>query len=525
MRLSCSLAAALLGCFAAPVAAERQDWENMRGRPIVDVRVESSDVFDPSRTDQDHFVFEWANALHMVTRPHIIRREFVQAIGDPFDPQRAAECERNLRDRYLFQDVNVNVAPLGDGVEVLLRTVDRWSMRTYPVLRSQGGVNQIGLVVGETNLLGLGVEVGFSGIYSNDVSGVGLVWRDRRLLGSRWDVGFGLRNDDLGDGQWAAVTHPFYADDAPWSTDMRYVNEDTERRLFETGTEVARLRVHEELYEGYVGLHSGQPTLQRWALFYGRRHLTGDETNDIGAMGIAWSALHRTFDYRRDLDQMGPREELSHGFAVQLGAGMDARALGGARDRFLYRVQGSWSQSLGTDALCGVFLQHHGFLDGGPPENGRIVAETYGFWKHGGPALTWRLGGDALLAEPRSQRFNLGSDDRLRGYEARALNGTRVLYGGLEERLFSARRVLFLRLGAVAFVDAAAAWDDGEALDRSHARLGGGIGLRFGTDPAGSNVTRLDLGVGTNSVALSFSSGSFFDVSRAISFPTTLLFR
>jgi hypothetical protein len=76
----------------------------------------------------------------------------------------------------------------------------------------------------------------------------------------------------------------------------------------------------------------------------------------------------------------------------------------------------------------------------------------------------------------------------------------------------------------VVFVDAAAAWDEGETLDRSHARLGAGLGLRIATDPAGSSITRIDLGFGTNSVELSLSSGSFFAVSRALTYPAALFY-
>jgi hemolysin activation/secretion protein len=169
-------------------------------------------------------------------------------------------------------------------------------------------------------------------------------------------------------------------------------------------------------------------------------------------------------------------------------------------------------------------VRNHGFVDAGAVADGRLLAETYGFWKsHPTLALAWRLGGQAALDEPEDVRFDLGSNDRLRGYEARALNGTRVLYGSLEQRLFGQRRFSFLRLGAVGFVDAAAAWDDGERLDRTHARLGGGIGLRFGTDPSGNHLTRVDLGFGTNSIEVAISSGSFFDATRGFSFPPTRL--
>ena len=527
MRRSFLTAAVVLVTSASLVHADRPEWESVRGVPIAAVRMQASEVFDPSSPGQDYFFLEWANTLHIVTRPHVLRREFDQRVGDPFDPQRAEECERNLKSLGIFQEARVVATRSAAGVDVALCTVDRWSLSANPVLQAEGGVNEIGLAIGDRNVLGLGFELGALGVISNDVDRAALRWRDRRVLGTRWDAALEFQYDDLTRYRGAGLAFPFHSDAGRWTSDLGVALLDGEERIFESGEETARFDVHEDRVESAVAIHAPGSRLGKLGLFQTWRRVRGDATSDVAALGVFGALLSRESSYRRHVDQFGPDEEISQGWTLQVGLGADLIALGATRDRLLYRAEAAASRFLGDDVLCGAVARHHAFVDrGGALADGRLTAELYGFWAPSArAALAWRVGGDALLDERPYARFDLGSDDRLRGYEARALNGTRVLYGGLEQRLFASRRVSFLRLGAVAFVDAAAAWDEGEVLDTTHARLAGGVGLRLGTDPTGSNVTRVDIGFGTNSIEIAISSGSFFTVGRTLAFPSTRLFQ
>jgi hypothetical protein len=510
------------------VRAERADWDAFQGRPIAAIRVEAGPVFDPSRPGEDNPVLQWANRLHVVTRPDVIRGEYGQRVGDPFDARLAAECRRNLLQLGIFADADVLVDAIADSVAVRLVTIDRWSLRTYPILRSQGGITEVGLVLGERNLLGHGIEVGAAGVYSTDVSSAWGRFRDPRLRRTRWDLGIDGRFDELST--WAAfhLAHPFYGEDAGWSASVPLEIGAGDERRFEAGEEVAIYRVEERVCEPTLGFHSDGRGLQRWSWFGSWRDLRGTTVARTGAMGIAWSYLRRGASYARDIDLMGPVEERGAGVLLQVGAGADLRLLGADRNRFLYRVDAAAGRGFGERASLGFQLLHHAFLDGGPPQDGRLFAELYGSWRwveNPGLLCAFRFGGDAFLDAAPHLRHSLGSDDRLRGYEARTLNGTRELHAGIETRLFTPYRLFFMRLGLAAFADAAAAWDDGEKPGWREARLGGGVGLRLGADPAGRRLMRLDVGFGTNSVAVSIASGSFFPATRALDFPSTRLWR
>ena len=51
-----------------------------------------------------------ANALHIVTREHVVRRELLIPEGAPFDSATADETARNLRKLGIFRKVKVDSA-------------------------------------------------------------------------------------------------------------------------------------------------------------------------------------------------------------------------------------------------------------------------------------------------------------------------------------------------------------------------------------------------------------------------------
>lgn len=526
MRLQRGFAWLVAVLAASPAGATRPEWEALRGLPVAVVRVEPMEIFDPVRPGEDHRLFAWANALHVRTRAHVVRRELLLDVGDSFDPLRAEESERNLRALGIFQEVRLVPERLPDGVALVLRTSDRWTTELRTEVGSQGGITRLGLGLYDSNFLGRAVQLGGRVVSSSDVDEAAVEWRDPRFLGSRWDLSAVARRDELGRDQGLAVVLPFYSEAVRWTAVLQVESSNGTRRRFEAGDEVERLEVQEERGETFLARHRRGPRLDRWALFASRRRLRGDLEDDVAALGVAWARLARTYHQRRDLDLFGADEDLASGWTVQCGAGADLRALGAGTDRVLVRADAAWAAFLGSGALVGMQVRQHGFLDRGRVVSGRLAAEAFGFWRTSGvQTLAWRAGGAVLHGEPRYLRFNLGGDDRLRGYEARHLVGERVLYLNVEERLFSDVRILVLRLGGVVFADAAAAWDGGETIARRDARLGAGFGLRVGSNRAGSSITGLDIAFGTRSVQVSLSSGSFFRVARGLEFLPLRLFR
>lgn len=523
----------LVATFACnvPVSAQearssQRNWQAAAGLPITEIQIDTREVFDAEAPHEAHRIFAWANALHVCTRDHVVRREVLLETGAAFDPRRAAETERNLRALGIFQDAVVYADTLAGAVRIRVETVDRWTTELRTEISRRGGINRLTLGLEEGNLCGTAIRVGGAVQTSNDVDAATFKWSDPRLAGSRWAARYGLRDDDLGRAQVGGLLRGFYSESTPWTASAEVDFNRGQRRVFESGEEIDRLEIREERAEGYSGIHRREPSLERWAILGGRRRVRGDVEDDLAFLGLAWSRLAREYRTVRDVDRFGVAEDVARGWTVQIGAGADLRALGGRHDRLFTRGDASWTHFLGTRGLWALQLRQHTFWREGRAEDGRIAAETFGYWQTpGSHTLAWRAGTAALLSEPRYLRFDLGGDDRLRGYEARHLSGTRVIYGSVEERLFTNVRLFVLRLGGIVFADAAAAWDAGEELDRSDARLGAGFGLRIGNSRSGSGTTGIDVAFGTRSVQVSVTSGSFFRVASGLSFPDPSVFR
>ena len=99
-RSRCVLPVLAAGLVLSAVARAQEaaplTWEALeaRGAVIGDVVIDSGNVFDPKQPGEDHWLARLANALHMTTRPEVLRRELGFAPGDRVSARRIHEAER-----------------------------------------------------------------------------------------------------------------------------------------------------------------------------------------------------------------------------------------------------------------------------------------------------------------------------------------------------------------------------------------------------------------------------------------------
>jgi hypothetical protein len=507
--------------------AAHPEWESLRGRPINEIRILAREIFDPQRPDESHAIYSWANALHIRTRESVIRRELLFREGEAFEPLEAEESERNLRSMGIFQDVLLEVEALDSGVRVDVHTSDRWSTKVIANISKEGDIFRFRLGLENSNFLGRATQLGGSIVASNDVNAAEFSFFDPRLLGSRWFGGYRYGEDDLAILNAARVGRPYYSELVKSTSDLVYRSVRGLRRVFVSGSILAdTLDVDETLGEAFVALHRHALTRSRWGLLYSRRSVTRDIEEQQGSVALTWALLRRGFRQFHNVDRFGTSEDVGAGWSLQLGAGADLRALGADSDRPLWRIDASWARFMGSSTLLALQLRHHGFAHDRELENSRIVAESFGFWQRGpSHSFAWSLGGVAFIREPDYLRFELGGDQRLRGYPARHQAGTRAVWLNLEERLFTNLRLFFVRFGGALFLDVAHAWEDDETFDWRGFDVGGGIGLRIGNNKSGAGVTRIDFAFGRNSFEISLAGGSFFRVARGLTYPAPNLVR
>jgi hypothetical protein len=128
--------------------------------PVIDsIEITRQDLFTDEQADGNVFL-STLNGLHGVTRPSVIRRELLFAVGDRYDSLIVAESERNLRRRGLFRSTRIDTTTINGKLTVRVSTRDAWSLlpRISPSIASDGRVTG-SFGVTETNFIGTGNRV------------------------------------------------------------------------------------------------------------------------------------------------------------------------------------------------------------------------------------------------------------------------------------------------------------------------------------------------------------------------------
>ncbi|MGH7753242.1 MAG: hypothetical protein ACREN5_10520, partial [Gemmatimonadales bacterium] len=198
--------------------------------PVVDtVVIQNGNVFSLDDGTPE-FLVDIGNALHVRTRPRVIRRALLFQAGQPFDSARAAESARLLRSWGIFRLVEIDtVRDAGGRLAVRVRTADGWSTKVRTSYRAAGGDITWSAGVTEANLLGTATAVGALYRHTPDRTAVELSHLNPRLLGTR--LALRVSYADLSDGREGAWRFglPFYQLSA--------------RQALETSGEVAKQRV------------------------------------------------------------------------------------------------------------------------------------------------------------------------------------------------------------------------------------------------------------------------------------------
>ena len=91
---------------------------------IGEIRVVTQNIFDTTDPQEDRLLFRWTNALHVQTRPGVIRSALLFKSGQKLSQRAIEETERLLRGYRFLYDVQLRPVAYRNGVvdiEVLTR--------------------------------------------------------------------------------------------------------------------------------------------------------------------------------------------------------------------------------------------------------------------------------------------------------------------------------------------------------------------------------------------------------------------
>ncbi|HEU4420381.1 MAG TPA: hypothetical protein VFT55_15705 [Planctomycetota bacterium] len=527
-----ALAACALGLAAAPLAAQEPEPVRLRN-----VEIRTRDVF--ADEDADGNPFYWlANALHMVTREHVVACENWLRPGDSITSEQIAELERNLRASHLFGAVAVSQRPAGDGMtDLVIDTRDKFSLNLSASLSRVGGVDKFGVRAAESNLFGTGKQLALAANEKEDEYERYVRFTDPQLLGS-WHR-FSIRTGRTEEGPFTSVelVRPLKHLEDPYSYGARYsgVDEDQDYYRFGESTAELPLRRHSvQLFAaGAAGPRDARSTrgleLRLSTSEYGAAtgpdralvRVPGD--TDAIELGPYFAyALRSRYDKVTRLDAIDYVEDLELGISLlgrvaarlrdEQGVGSDVDPVLGAGVR------------IATQPLAETYVTFAGEGsvawggDGLHTWNGRFALHAYQMSLRPQTlcaSLTYDFAGETRDPVPQ---LTLGEDNGLRGYPAREFAGSRFTRLNLEDRIDTGIEVLSVRLGLVAFADAGWVHGPQQGLSMGEAIRSVGCGLRFGSSHLfGGGVGRLDIAwplddVDGNSygVSVSFSIGQVF---------------
>ena len=512
---------------AVRAAAPAQETTG-EARPLRSVRVEVADVF-PAEEARDKPLYNLLNALHVTTLERTVWRELWMRPGDPVTPEIAAEIERNLRRTGLFSSARAELQPTADGgVDLVVRTRDRFSFTAGASGFSAGGVDGFNVNLGENNLFGKGdaLTASFAENSEGETSG-GVNYLDRHFYGTRKRLRLSAGETDEGQRFSVAFDRPLWhlEDDWAWGTSFGFAESDTD--YFEGGDTVAEVPVESTSASAFVSRTSG-PRFERttWGLeltFSDEQYgvATGLAAPDIDVPGdtqrvtlgpyVRYDWIDR-FDKLRFVDSLGFVEDVQLGYRAELFAGGQLRDEQGLDERVEPLLLAGLRSSHEVLEDTYVTFSGTGSLRwyAGESQGYAANAALHGFHT-GFDRQTWAasLAFDRVFeGEDLPIELTLGEDNGLRGYPAREFSGTRRLRFNLEDRIDSGLEYRTVRLGFVPFFDAAWIGDDGWGSPLASV----GVGLRIGSPEIfGRGVLRFDLAFPLTEV-----NGESFDPSLSI---------
>jgi hypothetical protein len=515
---------------ALRLGAEKPESPSLRvGR----ITIRSVNVFSPDEATSR--LYRAMNSAHVPTRPFVIRKFLLFREGDPYDPEKLKETEKNLRELGFLKSASVTAgAPHGGIVDVLVVTQDSWSLLPGVPLASNGGQTTYGLQLLERNLLGTGRELSFS--YNKEIQRITriLEYIDPYLLGSYWSGRFSQGWNSDGNRTRAEVIHPFSSLSSPQSHDFG----------LDVFGQTTRTYADGDVDAEYHQDHRGAILEAGWALATsrGRAHrltagleLVEDRFEALPERAedplpdprtfrtifvgyeLAGSDLMKLNYVNRDLRV----EDFNLAWGLSARFGVAPEFLGSAGNTASVRLKVGKGTRLGESGFVLASVSYQTRLDGGPKNE--IVSASLDVVRK----LRTRHPQTVVAKLRYDQGWNLDRDVQfiadglvgLRGYRLFSFSGDKRMILNLELRLFRGKEMLRLFApGVVFFVDTGAALPPGTSLRPSEFKTDLGMGLRMSISRAPtSNVYRIDFAyaldrdpMGRKGLLVSFSASQGF---------------
>lgn len=493
------------------------------------ITIEPLDVY--SSTEAEHgSIYRLADRLHIQTRHAVIAKFLLFREGDPYEPERLQETERNLRALRFLKSASVTAGPPHNGVvDVLVVTQDAWSIEPGTQAGSRGGTKTYGATLADSNFLGLGkaMEIGWN--KSINRRSVLFNFNDPAFFAPYLRAHLGYAHNSDGYERLFTAARPFFSFATPWAADGFFNTFRESDRFYAGGQEVARFQqTFRSIGAGYgMAIRPNNDQADRvtagFRLVDDDFGLLPDHPGFVASREFRYVFIrydHQQNDFLKMdfVDKDLRYEDFNLGRNYSIEAAVSPAVLGITTTTEFVRFSAGDGVRTGAASFIlpsvGASARLQPFANGIANANVFFVVrggDTYPRTFVGRVNFTsgWRL-------DPEVQFFADGLTG-LRGYRAYSFEGSRAIVINLEERLYLGREIFQVASpGVVVFADAGNATNGG--ISQLFAlKTDVGFGFRIGLPRSPRNLLRIDFSYalsrdpfGRRGLLVSFSSGQAF---------------
>ncbi|HUQ26126.1 MAG TPA: hypothetical protein VM140_10665 [Burkholderiales bacterium] len=485
------------------------------GATIGEIRILPQNIFDLTDERENYLLYRLANAIHIVTRPDVVRETLLFKTGDRLSLRVIEESERLLRSTLQVYSARIRAVAVHEGVvgptvDVEVVTRDRWTLDPSVSFSRTGGVNNDRVGLKEANVFGTGLSVGFSRSSNVDRTSNTFDLSHPHAFGPFTNASYSYADTSDGRAWGVVVNRPFFALDSRYSGGASAGSNERSEAVYVSGINTGTYRHQQGTFNAFGGWSAG--LVDGWT----RRHTVGLQYEDNSYARIPGqspegelpadltiAAPYYRFDLIQDrfrtginFNQIGKPEDFNVGLSMTAQLGRSLSVLGSTREQWLYVTSIAKGFDVGQRGLLRANASFSGRYASGGEQQASSLAAQYFHRHNGGYTFFGSFSGSMVSNPDVPNPLTLGGDNDLRGYPLRYQSGNKSMLVNLEERLYTDWYPFRLvRVGGAVFYDGGRAWGGSNPNTANPGWLSDvGFGLRLLTDrSAVSNVLHLDV--------------------------------
>ena len=481
------------------------------GAVIGEIRIDTHNIFDLNDPHESNIAYRAANALHVKTRPELIRRALLFKSGDRVSVRLIEETERLIRATSTVYEVAIRPMRYGEGVvDLEVVTRDTWTLQPGLKLRHEGGKTSAAVNIKETNLAGTGTSLGFERSSTVDRTGTSFQLGHDHLFDGWTAAALERSNFNDGSSESASLARPFYALDTRWAASASDTKFNRLDSLYSAGNVIAKYRHRQEAAEFYGGVSRG--LVDGWVQRYSAGLSYQDDAYVLeagetpppslppdatrAAPFLRYEVIEDDYLPVVDRERIRRPEYFAMGLHSQVQVGRALSVLGSTDQPWLLSASLSKGFRLpaGQQLLTsGAYTSQYGSTVG---DVRTFSANMRWFVPQTGSFLLYFAASTDLVRSPNvADELLLGGDSGLRGYPLRYQRGTHRQLFTVEQRYYTDWYPLRLfRVGFAVYYDVGRAWDSRLGNPNNGWLNDVGIGLRvLSARSSFGNILHVDL--------------------------------